>query len=229
LVTIPQNRSLATARFEGAADNSFELFINSESAGKGDDSAEGWRNPVNLDVRGALKKGGNQLAIAALNAGTAPNPAGVLGVLTIEFEEGPPMRVPVDRSWKAAAQKVEGWTDVNFDDSGWQRASELVRYGAGPWKRLGAKLTLSPVAADPFDGTCDLAEADLLQKRVYLEAAGLKPENAARVMVNGKDAGGFIGPPARLDITRHLKVGKNTVRLDPFSCETVRLLVCPKS
>ena len=43
------------------------------------------------------------------------------------------------------------------------------------------------------------------------------PEAAARVTVNGKDAGGFIGRPLRLDVTRLLQPGTNTIRIEPFA------------
>jgi hypothetical protein len=53
----------------------------------------------------------------------------------------------------------------------------------------------------------------------------LTPEAAARVTINGKDAGGFIGRPFRLDVTRHLNRGANTIKIDPFAPKSVRLVV----
>ncbi|MCX6873684.1 MAG: hypothetical protein NTW21_07730 [Verrucomicrobia bacterium] len=83
-------------------------------------------------------------------------------------------------------------------------------------------------AAAPYDGTCDVpATLDLKHSRVYLEAAGITPEAAARVTVNGVDAGGFIGAPLRLGITRLLKPGTNTLRLEPFAPASLRLTVYP--
>jgi hypothetical protein len=46
--------------------------------------------------------------------------------------------------------------------------------------------------------------------------------------VNGTSAGGFIGKPARLEISKHLKPGTNTFRIEPFAPDSVRLVVCPK-
>ena len=89
--------------------------------------------------------------------------------------------------------------------------------------------TASPVkVATPYDGVCELAAAvDLIKSRVYLETAALAPEAAARVTVNGSDAGGFIGAPLRLDVTRLLKPGKNTLRLEPFAPSELHLAVFP--
>ena len=89
--------------------------------------------------------------------------------------------------------------------------------------------TASPVkAATPYDGVRELPAAlDLANERVYLEVTALAPEAAARVTVNGSDAGGFIGAPLRLDITRFLKPGTNTMRLEPFAPTEVKLAVYP--
>jgi hypothetical protein len=83
-------------------------------------------------------------------------------------------------------------------------------------------------AAASYDGTCDVpATLDLKHSRIYLEAAGITPEAAARVTVNGTDAGGFIGAPLRLDITRLLKPGANNLRLEPFAPASLRVAVYP--
>src|ERR1035438_1832356 len=91
---------------------------------------------------------------------------------------------------------------------------------------LAGQITLSPVKADPFFGHCDLANADLKQACIYLELGALAPETAARIAVNGNSVGGFIGKPARLEISQHLKPGANTFRIEPFAPESVRLVIC---
>lgn len=91
--------------------------------------------------------------------------------------------------------------------------------GKGPF-------TGSPVKADPYDGVCEVGTLIALKdSRVCLEAEGIAPEEAARVTVNGTYAGGFIGQPLRLDVTRLLKAGSNRIRIDPFAPATVRLAV----
>jgi hypothetical protein len=87
-------------------------------------------------------------------------------------------------------------------------------------------LTLSPVVARTFEGTCQVPDAfDLKKSRVYLVMETLAPEEAARVTINGRDAGGFIGRPLRLEVTRHLKAGSNTLRIEPFAPESARLII----
>ncbi|HWQ91235.1 MAG TPA: glycosyl hydrolase [Clostridia bacterium] len=226
-ISIDPARKIKKATFFGTADNSLELFINGKPAGRSDSSPEGWRNPVELDVTPFVRTGANQLAILANNLGTKPSPAGVIGGLVITFETGPALTQRIDQTWKSAKECVEGWTNAGYNDSSWQTAQVGAKFGAAPWGMLSRKVTLSPVTADPFLGRCELTPADLKNTRVYLEAADIGPETAARVSVNRTDAGGFIGQPARLEITRYLKPGVNTVRLDPFSAKSARLAIYP--
>jgi hypothetical protein len=85
---------------------------------------------------------------------------------------------------------------------------------------------LSPSKADPFVGHCSWPESlDLKRSRVYLEMSAPAPEAAARVTINGYDAGGVIGAPFRLEVARFLRPGKNTVRIEPFAPAEARLIV----
>ena len=90
----------------------------------------------------------------------------------------------------------------------------------------GKHVNTSPVKANPFDATCSIpTDLDLATARVYLEVDDLTPEAAASVTVNGRFAGGFIGKPLRLNVTRFLKSGSNTIHLDPFAPKSARLVV----
>jgi hypothetical protein len=227
-MTIPAGAKIQKATFTGTADNSFTLFLNGKDAGHGDNSAEGWRNPVELDVTALMSPGVNLLAIVAINAGDKSNPAGLIGQLTVELDSGTPLIECVSKDWKTSNQKADHWAEPGFDDSAWPSARELVPFGGGPWGMLAGQITLSPAKADPFLGHCDLARADLNNTLVYLELGALAPEIAARVTVNGHNAGGFIGRPARLEVSRYLKSGANTLRIEPFAPESVRLAIYPR-
>ena len=50
------------------------------------------------------------------------------------------------------------------------------------------------------------------------------PDDSAAVTVNGAFAGGVIGRPLRLDITRHLKPGENTVVIEPLAPKSARVV-----
>ena len=80
--------------------------------------------------------------------------------------------------------------------------------------------------ADIFHGRVELpADVDLARSRVCLKLDVLAPEAAAAVTVNGHAAGGFIGRPFRLDVTRWLTPGVNEVTISPFAPRRARLLI----
>jgi len=58
-----------------------------------------------------------------------------------------------------------------------------------------------------------------------LELDNLSPEAAARVTVNGQYAGGLIGRPFRLEVTRLLRTGPNTIRIEPFAPGNALLMI----
>ncbi|MCX6995968.1 MAG: hypothetical protein NTV49_02525 [Kiritimatiellaeota bacterium] len=87
-------------------------------------------------------------------------------------------------------------------------------------------ITRSPVKSNVFQGLGEIPSGvDLAKARVYLELDELAPEAAASITINGQYAGGFIGKPFRLEVTRQLKTGRNTIKIAPFAPTTARLLV----
>jgi len=90
----------------------------------------------------------------------------------------------------------------------------------------GRPFNPSPVTANPFIGACTIpADLDLANSRVFLETDDLTPEAAASITVNGKQVGGFIGKPFRLDVAKHLKPGNNSIEIVPFAPKAARLVV----
>ncbi len=210
-----------------SADNEFALWVNGQAAGARTGDAEAWRKPETLDIAAKLKPGLNHFAILAGNLpGPAhANPAGVIGYYVIEFESGAPMAGRIDTSWKVLNREMEGWSAPKFDDHAWPAAKVVARHGEALWGRLD-QITVSPVRADPFLGHCQLpAGVDLAGSRAFLEVDGLIPEAAARVTVNGQFAGGFIGRPLRLEVTRLLRPGTNSIRIEPFAPASARLVI----
>ncbi len=91
------------------------------------------------------------------------------------------------------------------------------------------RVAVSPVKGDPFVGVCDMpATVKLDQVRIFIEMDELVPEEAARVTINGKYAGGFIGKPFRLEVTPHLVAGQNKVTIEPFAPKNVVFTVYSK-
>lgn len=223
-LTLPPDRKLASAHFVLTADNEFLLYVNGKEAGR----ASSWKNPADLDLTSLLQPGPNTLAIAATNGGSTPNPAGLIGQLTLAFDQGNPLHLPIDTTWKTANALAPNWNTPPFDDSAWTAATTVAPLGQGPWGSLAAGVTLSPAKLDPYLARFDLPKTlDLTRSRVYLEFDNVHPEPAASVTVNNHYAGGVIGQPFRLDITRHLHPGPNTLQLTPFAPQSARLVVYP--
>jgi hypothetical protein len=65
-----------------------------------------------------------------VNASNQPNPAGLLGVLQVEFAQGDPLLFRVDKNWRTTRNLEPGWTAAGHDDSGWIRRRRLPRSGA---------------------------------------------------------------------------------------------------
>jgi len=224
-VVLPAQRGIRSAVMRLACENDFALFINGRKVVIDAHDPEAWQQPIKLDVKDYLKPGPNQLAIEGINGAKTSIPAGLIGRLVIEFDQGEPLDIRPDRTWKSANKEQPGWRAADFDDSHWPAAAETADY-ANTLVSKSPGLTLSPVKADPFQGTCTLpAGVDLTRQRVFLALDTLVPEEAARVTVNGRDAGGFIGKPLRLEITKFLKPGGNTLRIEPFAPKSAQLLI----
>lgn len=220
---IPVGREIRRAGIVMTADNEFQLLVNGKEAGRGHD----WGRALEIELTEHLQPGANQLAVAAVNGGNGPNPAGLIGRLRVEFEEGDPLTAEIDSSWKSGDRAEDGWTVLGFDDSRWPAAKPVAPFGSGPWGRLtGGMLTLAPVEADPLLGRFTLPP-DWLRAgdRVCLEAEAIEPEAAARVELNGRYVGGFIGKPFRLDITGSVRSGENSVLLEPFAPSALRVVL----
>lgn len=221
-IVIPEGRSIRGARFVLTADNEFELFVNGRLAGRNVGGGELWRSPKDFQIAGFLKPGRNVFAIAATNLGEKPNPAGLIGRYWISFKEGSPIFGSIDATWKACASHVAGWNAVSFDDSGWVLATEIAQFGEAPWGNVGRFI----MPANPFRGECAVPkDLDLSRSRVYLEMEDL--QEGASVKVNGEFAGGVIGRPFRLDVTRLIRPGANTIEIEPYAPSAVRLVIYP--
>jgi len=232
-ITLDQ-RKIKDAKFVLSCDNEFTLFVNGKEAGKDDGDGDSWARPQTASVAKLLRAGANALAIVAVNGTDKPNPAGLIGKLTVTFETGEPLVVAIDKSWRASKQEQPGWKDAGFADKSWPAAEAMAKFGDAPWGKIvgggGAKsgrLTVSPITADLFRGKCEIpADVDLAKVRAVLVAEGL-PDDCAAITVNGAAAGGFLGAPTRLDVTAHLKRGQNVIEIAPLAPKAAKVVIYP--
>jgi hypothetical protein len=232
---IPKDKAIKSARGVVTCDNFAVLYVNGKPACKTDDELNaGWRSPVQVDLKPLLTAGRNVLALRAENFDSeTANPAGLIGVFQVEFEQGPPIIVATGPAWKSNTEEQAGWAEPALDDSAWKAVKILAEYGAGPWGDFldasgRQRLTVSPIQADPFLGLAELpVDVDLTANRVYLEMDDL-PDAAASVRVNGCFAGGCIGAPLRVNVTGQVKAGPNAIEIQPQAPKSARLLIVPR-
>ena len=159
-INLPADNPLVSASCVLTADNSFTLFVNGVQAGTGSD----WTTPQQFTLTVLLRPGVNVLAIQAVNGGSSPNPAGVLGIFTLQFAQGNPLVVATDAGWRASQQAPGGWLDSDFNDSAWACALPLGQNGIQPWG------TLSQMAALPLSGVGDW-KAQWIQQNLLVTAS----------------------------------------------------------
>ena len=194
------------------AEHEFELFLNGEHAGKGDDVY----SPQVIDVTSRTKIGSNLLAVRAKNEG-AGKPAGLIGAVRVEFATGQPLIFGTSGKWKSAETAPADWEKAGFNDSGWSAARDLGGFGMKPWGEVG------------------FVEERALPARVLRKefAVSRKPERATayvsglglfELYVNGSKIGDQVLAPGltdydkhvqyvTFDVTRQLTMGRNAIGL----------------
>ncbi|APW58934.1 family 78 glycoside hydrolase catalytic domain [Paludisphaera borealis] len=137
-VNLPEGRRIVKATLTMTADDSFGVFVNGKLGGQG----ASWASVKALDLTPLLRPGANTLAVTAVNAESTTvtpdkNPAGLIGLLKVEFESGEPLLAPTDASWRAGDEHIIGWEREDFDDSKWAAARESGKLGSAPWGMVG--------------------------------------------------------------------------------------------
>jgi len=128
-LTIPDIGSVSGARLEMTADNSFRCWVNGQAAGIGDD----FQRIVSMDLTHLLKSGTNLIAVAAVNGGDSPNPAGLIGSLTTKYSDGHSQEIHTDQSWEAAESTTSPWSSDSTTSNIWSAAMALGPVGMSPW------------------------------------------------------------------------------------------------
>ena len=147
IVTLPPGSRIASARLVMTADNEFVCYVNGRRVGAGDDFHQAYA----MNVASALKPGANLIAVDATNTTDNPNPAGLIGMLSIKLRDGRTIdgadRPIVGSSMKAA----QGW-NASIEASerlGRRHAAWSARHGAvgrGPGSTRGREV-FAPMTA----------------------------------------------------------------------------------
>ena len=136
--TVSADHGVRRAALRVSVDDRFTVYVNGRELGIHADWHSG---RIFMGLESLLQAGRNVVAVEAENLPTAgtPNPAGLIAALSIEYADGSRDVVKSDAAWRCAKQKAAGWNVADFDDSAWQSARTLGRYGCGPWGQLGGE------------------------------------------------------------------------------------------
>lgn len=132
-LNLPTDRTIKGAQLLMTADNSFTIYLNGERLGKGNNR----RTIFQWEATSLLHPGRNVLAIMTTNAGDGPSPAGLIGLLRVDFAQGDPLVLITNGDWQAFDQETKGWEQPEFDDSKWPAAKIIGKYGILPWGAVG--------------------------------------------------------------------------------------------
>ena len=211
---VPADRRVTKARAYFAADNSHQLWLNGHQVGSGGS----FKTAQEVDLLETIRPGKNLLALECENVGDAPNPAGLIGAVVVEFDSGEPLRLLTDATWKSTDVKQENWQAPKLDDSRWASAHRLAALGGPgiPWGEVEIAGIAQPIPARMLRHEFALDGA-VRRATVYLSGLGY-----SELYLNGTKVGDHVLDPiltdydkrvpyVTYDVTERLKAGKNAV------------------
>ncbi|MCS7338498.1 MAG: glycoside hydrolase family 78 protein [Verrucomicrobiae bacterium] len=212
LVRLPPGRKIKSAIFQYAGDDECRGWLNGRDLG----ARRGTRNVKYNDITGRLEPGTTYVfGLSGVNAGVQASPAGVVGLIEIEFADGERIVIPTDEQWKASDKEYPGWSTPEFDDSAWVNATNLGPVGIQPWGNVRT-------AEDRRLPARWLRKEFVLTERpsravVYYSGLGL-----SELYLNGRKVGDHVLSPAlsdyskrvfyvTFDVTARLRPGTNAL------------------
>jgi alpha-L-rhamnosidase len=130
--TVPAGLSVSNAVATMVGDNMFTLYVNGQVA-LSVENVNFWQHYGQADISPFLVSGTNVLAVAVINGGSTPNPAGLIGSFDLTYSNGQTNSFQTDGTWLSANQLYSNWYQPNFIPAGWSNAMVLGTYGLAPW------------------------------------------------------------------------------------------------
>ncbi|MDR3196437.1 MAG: glycoside hydrolase family 78 protein [Planctomycetaceae bacterium] len=186
-----------------AADNEFTAYLNGKEVGNGSN----FKTAKLFDVTGFLKQGKNVLAVDVANHGDSPNPAGLIGVLRIQYKNGTELLLRTDTTWKAVDGLPEGSKTAEFDDSVWKNVVKIADLDGGPWGEVSIN-TSRPSPPERFFVKNFTIKEKPVRATAYISGLGYYTLN-----VNGKQVGDHVLDPVLTDYDK--RVPYVTYDIDP--------------
>jgi hypothetical protein len=99
-VNVPEGKTVRAAHAFLSADQEFTLAVNGQPIG----GSKNWQAPPLLDIAPALKPGDNEIVVTATKA--VAGPAGLIGRIVVDFDDGTSLVRATDASWSSADADV---------------------------------------------------------------------------------------------------------------------------
>jgi alpha-L-rhamnosidase len=210
-VTIPAGRVVTGARFQYTGDNEGRGWINEFDLGARN-------NPRTVkfnDITTRLEPGQTYVFGLTGYHNQAGQPAGVVGLLEIDFSEGAPMIIPTDEHWKVSDHEIPGWLKTDFDDSKWASAQKIGPVGMEPWGAVrSAEQRILPARY--------LRKEFSVSKKIARATVSFSGLGLSELYVNGNKIGNRVLSPAfaqynkrefavTYDVTKNLQPGANAL------------------
>ena len=122
-ITIDTHRKITRAVAVLSVDNSFVCSVNGKQAGQGNN----FKTATPFDLMPHLRPGDNQFTVQAANEGDDANPAGLLGIIRMEYDEGDPVTLVTDENWSSC---------VSEQGDAWKQPVVMGPHGSGPWGEI---------------------------------------------------------------------------------------------
>jgi len=152
IFTVDTNKVIKAARILATADNELLVYLNGSLVLKGDN----FNVVYEEEVHSRLKAGENILAMRVVNGDDKPNPAGLIAMLDIEYEDGNRTEIATNELWQAATDVGMNWR-TEADGTGWTAARDLGAYDMSPWN-LNPVSNAVPELYPPYNATADVLQ-----------------------------------------------------------------------
>jgi alpha-L-rhamnosidase len=211
MVTIPVGRTVTSARFQSTGDNEGRGWIDDFDLG----ARNNFRTVKFNDITTRLEPGRAYVFGLTGYHNRADKPAGIVGLLEIDFDKGAPLIISTDEHWKTSDHEVSGWLNPNFDDSSWASAQKIGPAGMEPWGDVrSAEQRILPARY--------LRKEFSVEKKIAHATLSFSGLGLSEVYVNGKKIGDHVLSPAfaqynkrdfyvTYDVTGKLRHDKNAV------------------
>jgi alpha-L-rhamnosidase len=208
--TVPNDIKIKTAQVFATVDDEVQIFINGQQIMGRQDNVHSLKK---ADIADKIHTGENVVAIVGRNF--SPGPAAMLCKVKIKDANDKTYVIVSDKNWRSAKDCAGNWTEIDFNDSDWQQAYEIRRYGQDDKLEI---FIADPGHPAPFVRKEFTVDGQVRRARVY--ACGLA---YAQLHLNGQKVGGnrerdpaFTDFSKRQlyvvhDITNLIKPGKNAV------------------